>query len=122
MPVATRQRAHAALARVLANHPDRAVWHRASPVSGRDEQIAAELEHAAGDAQRRGAVTAAAAWLERAAALSPDQVEQIKTQVPGCVPGTDGYRCRSPLQSLAPVAGATTAVCDRHDPQPGPEE
>jgi DNA-binding CsgD family transcriptional regulator/tetratricopeptide (TPR) repeat protein len=105
MPVATRQRAHAALARVLAAHPDRAVWHRASAVSGRDEQIAAELEQAADNAQHRGAVASAAAWLERAAALSPDpqsqaarllsaaelgfqlgrfsQVEQIKTQVAG---------------------------------------
>ncbi|GIH14890.1 ATP-binding protein [Rugosimonospora africana] len=105
MPLATRQRAHAALARVLAAHPDRAVWHRASSVSGRDEQIAAELEQAADNAQRRGAVASAAAWLERAAALSPDpqsqaarllsaaelgyqlgrfgQVEQIKAQVTG---------------------------------------
>jgi DNA-binding CsgD family transcriptional regulator/tetratricopeptide (TPR) repeat protein len=101
----TRRRAHAALARVLAAHPDRAVWHRASSVSGRDEQIAAELEQAADNAQRRGAVASAAAWLERAAALSPDpqaraarllsaaelgyqlgrfqQVEQIKAQVKG---------------------------------------
>jgi len=105
MPAATRQRAHAALARVLADQPDRAVWHRASSVSGRDEQIAAELEQAAANAQRRGAVAAAAACLERAAALSPDpqaqaarllsaaelgyqlgrfsQVEQIKAQVTG---------------------------------------
>lgn len=105
MPPATRQRAHAALACVLADHPDRAVWHRASAVSGRDEQIAAELEQAAGSAQRRGAIAAAATWLERAAALSPDpqsqvarllsaaelgyqlgrftQVEQIKAQITG---------------------------------------
>ncbi|MEU7872850.1 AAA family ATPase [Dactylosporangium sp. NPDC049140] len=105
MPLATRQQAHAALARVLATHPDRAVWHRASSVSGRDEQIAAELEQAADNAQRRGAVASAAAWLERAAALSPDpqsraarllsaaelgyqlgrysQVEQVKAQVTG---------------------------------------
>jgi hypothetical protein len=76
MPAATRQRAHAALARVLADQPDRAVWHRASSVSGRDEQIAAELEHAAANAQRRGAVAAAAACLERAAALSPDPQAQ----------------------------------------------
>jgi DNA-binding CsgD family transcriptional regulator len=103
MALTTRQQAHAALAHVLATHPDRAVWHRASSMSGRDEQIAAELEQAADKAQRRGAVAAAAAWLERAAALSPDpqfqaarllsaaelcfqlgrygEVEQIKAQV-----------------------------------------
>ncbi|WP_432828434.1 ATP-binding protein [Dactylosporangium sp. CA-092794] len=105
MPLATRRQAHAALARVLAAHPDRAVWHRASSLAGRDEPIAAELEHAADNAQRRGAVATAAAWFERAAALSPDpqsqaarllsaaelgyqlgrfgQVEQIKAQVRG---------------------------------------
>ncbi|GII59236.1 LuxR family transcriptional regulator [Planotetraspora thailandica] len=105
MPPATRQQAHAALARVLAPHPDRAVWHRSFSLSGRNEQIAAELEQAADNAQRRGAVASAAAWLERAAALSPDpqsraarllsaaelgyqlgrfsQVEQIKAQVTG---------------------------------------
>lgn len=101
----TRRLAHEALAQVLAAHPDRAVWHRASAVSGRDEDIAAALEQAAGNAQRRGAIASAAAWLERAAALSPDpqdqagrllgaaelgfqlgrfsQVEQIKTKVTG---------------------------------------
>jgi DNA-binding NarL/FixJ family response regulator len=105
MPPETRRQAHAALARVLSTHPDRAVWHRASALPGRDEQVAAELERAADNAQRRGAVAAAAAWLERAAALSPDpesqaarllsaaelgyqlgrfgQVEQIKAQVRG---------------------------------------
>ncbi|WP_433053540.1 ATP-binding protein [Dactylosporangium sp. CS-033363] len=105
MPPATRQQAHEALARVLETHPDRAVWHRASAMSGRDEGIAAELERAAGNAQRRGAIASAVAWLERAAALSPDpqaqagrllsaaelgfqlgrfgQVEQIKAQVAG---------------------------------------
>lgn len=100
-----RQQAHAALARVLAAQPDRAAWHRAASASAPDEQIAAELEAAAGNAQRRGAVVSAVAWLERAAALSPDptlrverllsaaelafelgrysQVEDIKAQVAG---------------------------------------
>ncbi|MEU8234630.1 AAA family ATPase [Actinoplanes sp. NPDC048967] len=76
MPPATRRQAHAALARVLARYPDRAMWHRASSVSGRDERIAAELEEAADHAQGRGAVAVAAAWLERAAALSPDPQAQ----------------------------------------------
>jgi DNA-binding CsgD family transcriptional regulator len=105
MPPDVRRRAHEALARVLVVHPDRAVWHRAAAVSGRDERVAAELEQAAENLQRRGAVASAAAWLERAAALSPDpqvqasrllsaaelgfqlgrfsQVEQIKARVAG---------------------------------------
>ena len=107
MPAAARRDAHAALARVLSAQPDRALWHRASSVTGPDEPIAGELERAAADANRRGAVSTAVARLERAAALSPDpdhraarllsaaeldyelgrfaQVEQITAQVAGMV-------------------------------------
>ncbi|MBM7504680.1 ATP-binding protein [Agromyces aurantiacus] len=74
--LAARREAHAALAEVLGDHPDRATWHRASSMSERDEQVAADLEQAAGRARRRGAVASAAAWLERAAALSPDPASQ----------------------------------------------
>lgn len=71
MSPAARRDAHAALASVLSAHPDRAVWHRASSAPGPDEQIAADLESAAATARRRGAVSTALTWLERAAALSP---------------------------------------------------
>ncbi|WP_460966234.1 helix-turn-helix transcriptional regulator [Pedococcus soli] len=72
MPLETRHRAHVALATVLRADPDRALWHRASSTVGPDEDVAAALERAAGDARRRGAVTTAVARLERAAALSQD--------------------------------------------------
>ncbi|MBO9556049.1 LuxR family transcriptional regulator [Cellulomonas sp.] len=72
MPADRRHSAHAALAQVHASDRDRATWHRAAAAPGRDEQVAADLERAAADARRRGAVTTAVAWLERAAALSPD--------------------------------------------------
>ena len=72
MSSALRRRAHAALGRVLADRPDRAIWHRAQAAAGPDEQIAAELQLAATRAHRRGAASTAFEWLERAAALSPD--------------------------------------------------
>lgn len=65
---------HGALAEATdpALDPERRVWHRARAASGPDEEIAAELERHAGEAQARGGLAAAAAMLEQAAALSPD--------------------------------------------------
>lgn len=67
-----RQRAHAALATVLAGQPERAVWHLAGSVTGRDEPTAARLEETADVARSRGAYATAMTRLERAAALTPD--------------------------------------------------
>ncbi len=56
--------------------PERRVWHLADAATAPDEDIAAELEQIADAVQGRAGLTAAAAFLERAAALTADPVRR----------------------------------------------
>lgn len=69
---AERRAAHAALAEVIADEPDRRAWHRAAASSGPSEVVAFELDELADRALRRGAGAVALAALDRAATLSSD--------------------------------------------------
>ena len=71
---ADRRAVHAALATATDPEldPDRRAWHRAQAAAHPDESVAEDLERSAGRAQSRGGIAAAAAFLQRSAALTPD--------------------------------------------------
>jgi DNA-binding CsgD family transcriptional regulator len=72
---ADRRAVHRALADATdaRSDADRRAWHRAAAAAGLDEDVASELERSADRASARGGLAAAAAFLRRSVALTPNR-------------------------------------------------
>ena len=89
--------------------PDRHAWHRAQAASAPDERVATELERSAGRAQARGGLAAVAAFLERAAALTP----KSKTRAQRLLAAAEAKRDAGDLEAaLGLLAGIEASVLD----------
>jgi DNA-binding CsgD family transcriptional regulator len=100
-----RRAVHAALADStdLEVDPDRRAWHCAQAALEPDEELASELERSAGRARSRGGLSAAAAFLERAAGLTPDPTRRALRALAGA---RARYDAGAPDAALALLAKA----------------
>lgn len=98
-----RRAAHRALADATDPDadPDRRAWHRAQAAIGVDRAVANELERSADRAQSRGGTAAAAAFLARAAELTPDPAERGRRTIAAAQATFDAGESDAALELLA---------------------
>ena len=110
-----RRAAHLALAAATDPEldPDRRAWHRAHAIAGPDEEVAVELELSAARARARGGFPAAAAFLERSAALTPDPVVRAHRALEAAISKQLAGASREALRLLASAAAGPMDQLDR---------
>lgn len=104
---AERRAAHRALSETVGD--ERRAWHLAAAAFGPDEEVARALERAADSALERRGYAAAAAALERAARLSPEEVPRAKRLFAAADAARHGGRSE---QALRLLAGALEGASD----------
>ncbi|MCV7377918.1 transcriptional regulator [Mycobacterium alsense] len=102
-----RRQAHAALAEVIpgALAQEHRVWHRAHAANAPDEAVAMDLQRSAEQASRRGGTAAAAAFLARAAELTPDPVHRAERGLAAALSKLDAGDPTGAARMLAAVTG-----------------
>jgi DNA-binding CsgD family transcriptional regulator len=106
-PPYERHAAHRALAAATdtAIDPDRRAWHRAHAIVEPDEAVAIELEESAERARARGGLAAAAAFLERSAALTPDPARRTHRALEAAASEHLAGASQEALRLIASAAG-----------------
>jgi DNA-binding CsgD family transcriptional regulator len=102
---------HGALAEVTDGDkdPDYRAWHRAQAIVFPNDQVAEELEGCAARAQARGGLAAAAAFLERAVALSADPLLRARRALAAA---QTKHQAGAPEEALALLAIAEAGPLD----------
>ena len=110
-PAEVRHRVHGALAEATDPDldPDRRAWHRAHATAALDEDVAAELERSAGRAQARGGLAAAAAFLGRAAELTPEPASRARRALAAA---QSNHQAGAPAAALGLLAMAKAGPLD----------